>query len=165
MSTRHQGTPAEVRALDAFIKLVRAAGSVVGCTSGPITAHGLTVGQFGVLETLLHLGPLHQCELARKHLQSGGNITMIVDNLEKAGLVRRERLAADRRYVRVHLTEAGRERISAVLPAHVRVIVDKLAVLSDDEQEELGRLCRKLGLGAGQAEVNEAADALELRTI
>ena len=148
MPTQYQGCPSEVRALDAFIKLVRASGSVLARTSRHLAAEGLTVGQFGILETLLHLGPLHQCELARKHLQSGGNVTMIVDNLEKAGLVRRERLVADRRYVRVCLTPAGRERIEAVFPLHVRQIREQMDVLEPEELALLGRLCRKLGLHA-----------------
>ena len=148
MPTHYQGSPEEVRALDAFVKLVRASGSVVARTNRPLSGHGLTVGQFGVLETLFHLGPLHQCTLARKHLQSGGNVTMIVDNLERGGLVRRERMAEDRRYVRVHLTDAGRERIEAIFPAHAQAIVTQMSVLTVAEQEELGRLCRKLGLAA-----------------
>ena len=148
MPTHHQGPPDEVRALDAFIKLMRAAGSLLARTSRPLAADGLTAGQFGVLETLFHLGPLNQCDLARKHLQSGGNITMIVDNLEKAGLVRRERLAHDRRYVRVHLTCAGRERIAALFPRHVDHVTRQMSALTPAEQEELGRLCRKLGMAA-----------------
>ena len=158
MPTHHQGPPDEVRALDAFIKLVRAAGSLLARTSRPLAADGLTAGQFGVLETLFHLGPLHQCDLARKHLQSGGNITMIVDNLEKAGLVRRERLAADRRYVRVHLTDAGRERIAVLFPRHVGNVTRQMNALTPAEQEELGRLCRKLGLATDPIE----EDALEI---
>ncbi len=145
MPTHYQGCPYEVRALDAFIKLVRASGSVVARTSRHLATEGLTVGQFGILETLWHLGPLHQCELARKHLQSGGNVTMIVDNLEKAGLVRRERLSADRRYVRVCLTPAGHARIAAVFPSHVRQIREQMDALDAEELEQLGRLCRKLG--------------------
>ena len=84
MPTHYQGCPYSVRALDAFIELVRASGSVVARTSRHLATEGLTVGQFGILETLWHLGPLHQCELAKKHLQSGGNVTMIVDNLGKS---------------------------------------------------------------------------------
>ena len=146
--------PHEVRALDTFIKLVRAAGSVIARTSRPLASSGLTVGQFGVLETLLHLGPIHQCDLARKHLQSGGNITMIVDNLEKAGLVRRARLPEDRRYVQVHLTDAGRERIEEIFPRQARNITEQMSVLTASEQEELARLCRKLGLGVTSREAS-----------
>ena len=158
MPTHYQGPASEVRALNTFIKLVRAAGSVVARSSRPLSVSGLTVGQFGVLETLLHLGPLHQCELARKHLQSGGNITMIVDNLEKVGLVRRERLPQDRRYVRVHLTDAGRARIVEVFPGQARNITEQMSVLTPDEQIELARLCRKLGLGAVPAELSASTD-------
>ena len=160
MSTHHQGSPEEVRALDAFIKLVRASGSVMARTSRHLAGEGLTVGQFGILETLLHLGPLHQCELARKHLQSGGNVTMIVDNLEKAGLVRRERLSADRRYVRVCLTPAGRARIAAVFPEHVRQIREQMDVLTAGELEQLGRLCRKLGLHAAASDPAPSPDVV-----
>ena len=160
MPTHYQGPPEEVRALDAFIKLMRAAGSLLGHTSRPLAAEGLTAGQFGVLESLLHLGPLHQCDLARKHLQSGGNITMIVDNLEKAGLVRRERKAEDRRYVRVHLTDAGRERIAALFPRHVGTITRQMSALTPGEQDELGRLCRKLGLAAMPAKDEPPEDAV-----
>ncbi len=159
MPTHYQGSPHEVRALDTFIKLVRATGSVIARSSRPLSGSGLTVGQFGVLETLLHLGPLHQCELARKHLQSGGNITMIVDNLEKAGLVRRERLPEDRRYVRVHLTDAGRARIEEIFPGQARNITEQMSVLTAAEQAELARLCRKLGLGAIPAELPATGDS------
>ena len=164
MPTRYQGCPSEVRALDAFIKLMRASGSVIARTGRHLAAEGLTGGQFGILETLLHLGPLHQCELAKKHLQSGGNVTMIVDNLERAGLVRRERHVSDRRYVRVCLTPAGHARIAAVFPAHVRQIRELMDVLTPAELEQLGRLCRKLGLQAAAAENEVPVEALAKRS-
>ena len=44
----------------------------------------MTVSQFGVLEALHHLGPLRQGEISAKLLRSGGNITLVVDNLEGA---------------------------------------------------------------------------------
>ncbi len=158
MPTHHQGSPEEVRALDTFIKLMRATNSLLAHTIRPLAAEGLTAGQFGVLESLLHLGPLNQCDLARKHLQSGGNITMIVDNLEKAGFVRRERLAADRRYVRVHLTDVGRGRIEAIFPVHAENIARQLGVLTPAEQEQLGALCRKLGLALAPARDDRPVD-------
>ncbi len=147
MPTHHEGSATEVRALDAYIKLVRAASTVTSCAlerTGLADA-GLTEGQFGVLEALHHLGPLHQCDLARKHLQSGGNMTMILDNLEKRGLVRRERSAEDRRFIRVHLSPQGRRVIKKVFPRHAGTLAALMSALSSTEQEQLGRLCRKLG--------------------
>ena len=159
MPTRHRGSPEEIRALDAYIKLVRAFNSLANRLAPTLAGSGLTEGQFGVLEALLHLGSLHQCDLARKHLQSGGNITMIVDNLEKASLVRRERSATDRRYVRVHLTPGGRKLITKLFPRHARTITEELAVLNASEQAELARLCRKLGLGMNADPMESSANS------
>jgi len=107
---------------------------------------GLTPTQLGVLEALLHLGSLGQRTLGAKLLSSGGNITTVVDNLERRALVRRERRDDDRRNVTVHLTTEGRRLISNVFPGHVRAIVDAFSALTSAEQETLGRLAKKLGL-------------------
>lgn len=145
MPTHYRGTPEEIRALDAYIKLMRAAETIARRVSAELEPEGLTMSRFGVLEALLHLGPMCQKDLGRKILKSTGNITMVVDNLERDGLVRRERDAEDRRYVTVHLTEEGRERIRSVFPDHARSITRMMNALRPDEQEELSRLCRRLG--------------------
>lgn len=145
MPSHHKGSPDEFRALDAYIKLIRAAESVVGRMSQRLAAAKLTVSQFGALEALFHLGPMSQRALGTKLLKSSGNITMVVDNLEKRGLVQRRRDAADRRVVTVSLSEEGRGLIEALFPQHVQEIVEELGVLEPAEQEQLGRLCRKLG--------------------
>ncbi len=147
MGTHFKGKPSEVRALDAFIKLVRATDSVQGRLARRHAELGLTETQFGVLEALHHLGPLCQTALAGKLLKSGGNVTLVVDNLEKHGLVRRERSREDRRFVTVTLTGEGKRLISRIFPAHAKAIAEELSALSAEEQEELGRLCRKLGKG------------------
>ncbi len=145
MGTHYRGTPEQIRALDAFIKLKRAAESLSSRLASRLSDAGLTESQFGTLEALFHLGPLCQRELGSKLLSSRGNITMVVDNLEKRGLVRRERDEADRRYVTVHLTDPGRELISAIFPDHVEAIRSEMGVLNDEELETVGRLCRRLG--------------------
>ena len=146
MGTRHKGPPSEVRALNGFIKLTRAAESTGARLAGLLTDANLTESQFGVLEALYHLGPMHQCDLATKLLRSSGNITLVLDNLEKRKLVRRQRETDDRRYITVHLTREGERLIRAVFPRHVANIVQVMSVLAPGEQEELARLCRKLGL-------------------
>jgi MarR family 2-MHQ and catechol resistance regulon transcriptional repressor len=150
MGTIYKGTKEEVRAVDAFIKLVRAAGSVSGRVESNLSGAGLTASQFGVLEALYHAGPLFQKELARKILKSGGNITMVVDNLERRGLARRTRDERDRRQVAVRITGKGSGLVRTYLPRHVERIVAEMAVLTETEQEELGRLCRKIGLAGAQ---------------
>jgi MarR family 2-MHQ and catechol resistance regulon transcriptional repressor len=149
MPTHYKGNAEQVRALNAFIKLARAADSFTSRVNESITRAGLTENQFGALEALFHLGPLHQCDLAKKLLRSSGNMTFIVDNLEKRCLVRREPGVEDRRFNTVHLTNAGRELIARILPGHVHEIVREMGVLTPAEQDEMGRLCRKLGKGLG----------------
>ena len=68
--TRHTGRPDEVRALDAFIKLMRATDSISANLAAHVAEAGVTLGQFGVLEALLHLGPMSQCDLGGKLLRS-----------------------------------------------------------------------------------------------
>ena len=151
MGTHYQGTEYEVRALDAFIKLVRAADSVTARVHRHLAAVRLSVSQFAVLEALYHLGPLSQRDIGRKLLKSGGNITMVIDNLEARGLVTRARGAVDRRFITIHLAEEGLRLIQEVFPRHAQAILREMQSLSPREQEELGRLCRKLGLHSGDA--------------
>jgi MarR family 2-MHQ and catechol resistance regulon transcriptional repressor len=145
MPTHYHGRSEEELALNTFIKLTRSAESLLSRLSHTGILGELTLSQFGVLESLYHLGPLCQMDLGAKLLRSGGNITLVIDNLEKAGLVRRERDAEDRRRVIVSLTRAGQERISQVFPRQLDAIVEEMSVLSAEEQETLGKLCKKLG--------------------
>jgi MarR family transcriptional regulator, 2-MHQ and catechol-resistance regulon repressor len=145
MPTHHTGTESEKRALNAFITLMRAADSLTSRLSQGLAEHGLTASQFGILETLLHLGPLCQKELAQKLLVSDANVTVVLGNLERRGLVVRERSSVDRRLVTVALTAAGQKLIAAAFPRHMAAIVAELEILSPAEQETLRRLCRSLG--------------------
>ena len=147
MPTHYKGPPETERALNAFINFLRAADSVMARLDSRIEMGGLTNGQFAVLEALFHLGPLNQCDLARKLLRSGGNLTIVIDNLEKRRLVRRERQKEDRRMVIVGLTSSGRRLIARIFPQHAAAITAEMDQLSPDEQEMLRVLCRKLGRG------------------
>ena len=146
MATRHKGSQEEIKALDAYIKLMRAAESVSARLAPHLSRSGLTVSQFGALEALYHLGPLCQRDLGKKILKSGGNITMVVDNLEKRGLVERVRAEDDRRYITVNLTRQGRKLIAELFPRHASAIREEMGVLSLAELEKLGRLCKRVGL-------------------
>ncbi len=147
MGTHFKGTDEETRALDAYIKLVRAGNSVVSQVGSVVAREKLTWSQFGILEALYHLGPLNQKELAAKILKSGPNITMVIDNLERDGLVRRERNPQDRRAFIVSPTEKGTALIARIFPEHKNLIVEVMQRLEPDELAELSRLCRKLGAG------------------
>ncbi|MEN8376594.1 MAG: MarR family transcriptional regulator [Gemmatimonadota bacterium] len=136
------------RALNTFVKFMRAYASVTARLEPEITKHGVTRTQFEVLEALLHLGPMNQRQLGEKILSSKGNITTVLDNLERDGLVERRPVEGDRRQKLVALTAAGRKRIRRIFPRQADAIVREFGTLTSEEQRTLGELCRKLGRGA-----------------
>ncbi|SRR5690606_4836550 len=146
MPTHYKGKKSEVNALNVYIKLIRAAESITARVHAHIYEKGITVTQFSVLEALYHLGPLYQKELGDKLLKSGGNITLVIDNLEKQGLVRRERGSRDRRQFIIHLTDAGKEKIESIFPKHAEAITKEFEILTEEERTELERLLKIIGL-------------------
>lgn len=145
MGTKYKGTKKEIRALDTYIKLIRASDFITSKISRLLSKSGLTESQFNILDALYHLGPLSQRDLGTKLLKSGGNITMVVDNLEKRLLVKRKRGKKDRRQFVVHLTGNGKDLIEAVLPGQIEFITNEFSVLNNAEQQELQKLCKKIG--------------------
>jgi MarR family 2-MHQ and catechol resistance regulon transcriptional repressor len=150
MGTKHRGPERERTALDAYIKLTRSVNSInASVWERHPFPEGVTPSQFGVLEALYHLGPLNQQELGSKILKSKGNMSFVVEKLEKEGMVSRVRDGVDRRKIIVDLTAKGRAAITAFFPDHARAVSDAMSVLTREEQRELGKLCKKLGLGNG----------------
>lgn len=146
MGTSYKGSKQEITTLNAFIKLMRATESLNNRLNRHLSDVNLTVSQFGALEVLFHLGPLNQRTIGEKLLKSGGNITMVVDNLEKQGYVVRKNDPADRRAVLIHLTPEGEKFIEGFFPKHLNKIKEEFSVLSEDEKRSLADICKKLGL-------------------
>lgn len=146
MGTHYKGSKSEVNTLNAFIKLMRSVESLNNRLNRHLAEADLTVSQFGTLEALLHLGPLNQRSIGEKLLKSGGNITMVIDNLEKCGHVKREQDPNDRRAVLIHLTDSGRSFIEDFFPRHLEKIKEEFTVFTEEEKKELASLCKKLGV-------------------
>lgn len=146
MGTHYNGSKKVMRALDSYIKLMRAADTINSAVNLSLSKFGLTESQFNVLDALYHLGPLSQKELGYKLLKSGGNITMVIDNLEKDAYVERRRGTEDRRIFFVHLTKEGGEKLEEILPMKVNFITNEMNRLNKTEQIELQRLCKKIGI-------------------
>lgn len=147
MPTHFAGEPEEILALDTLIKLTRATNTLLARIAHHNTHPDLTVSQFGTLEAIYHLGTMSQTDICGKLLKSGGNTTLVIDNLEKRDLVRRRRDPNDRRVVMVELTDEGRELIEGIFPGHVQAVTEEMAALTPEEQLQLGDLCKKLGKG------------------
>ncbi len=144
-TTAQYGRKADL-ALSLWVKLARAATTFGRLTGKDIERYGLTQPQFGVVEILGHLGPVTIGEISRKMLVTGGCVTVILDNLEKEGLVERMRSTEDRRVIKVQLTAKGRNLFREIFTQHARRVSQLASVLTEDEQTQLSGLLRKLGL-------------------
>lgn len=145
-TTRKYGRRAD-QALGLWVKLARAANTMSILTVRDIAGYGLTEAQFGVIEALGHLGPMKVGELCQKNLSSGGNMTVVVDNLVKEGLVERIQSPDDRRAYIVKLTEKGSKLFQDIFVQHAKFVTDLIySALSEEEISKLAGLLKKLGL-------------------
>lgn len=152
------------RALGAYVVLMRAGATLTSRLHGHLATEGLTIAQFGVLEALHHLGPLRPNVLAGKLLCTPGNLTTVLDNLERRRLLSRVRESADRRCVTVMLSGRGRRLIRRVFPRHAHGVERAFAALTASEQDDLRCLCRKLGL-ANAPTAESAGDGTHKRRV
>ncbi len=132
-------------ALDLWVKLARCSSIFSKLSNADIACSGLTLPQFGVLEALYHKGPMTIGALCKKMLVSGGNMTVVVDNLERDGYAERKPKAEDRRAIEISLTPSGKALLKKIFPKHAEHIADVASVLTQNEQSELAGLLKKLG--------------------
>lgn len=132
----------------------------VGAVTGRLLSNnfqkqGLTREAFDVLATLRRSGPpfrLNPTQLLDSLLLTSGSMTNRIDRLEAEGYVERHPDPKDRRGTLVGLTEAGKEAVDRVLPAHMETEGQMLAMLTAEERAELSRLLRKMLLALERAE-------------
>lgn len=110
-----------------------------------IAGLGLCQSDFGVMEALLHKGPLPVKALGEKVLLTSGSMTAAIDRLERRGLVTRGEDPGDRRSRIVRLTPDGRKTIQTLFRSHERDMERAAEGLTRDERTELVGLLRKLG--------------------
>lgn len=160
MTCRTQTTDHQRTILKTYTQMMRATDAVTTKMHRHLASHGLTVSQFGVLEALYHKGPLCQRDIGWKILKTSGNMTTVIDNLEKRALVAREKDLDDRRRISVKLTENGFDLINTLFPIHAEIAEKAFAVLTDTDLASLGALLKKVGKANGGP-----AAALNRRTL
>lgn len=130
--------------VEAYVKLVRTADALHAQVSRGLTAEKLTASQFSALKALRYHGPMPQKDIATFLIKTAGNVTLVLDNLEKQGLVTRLRQTDDRRLVRVSLTDLGRDTFDRIYPAHIERIVKAMSPLDLKQVKDLARLLSEL---------------------
>ncbi|KQX60714.1 MULTISPECIES: MarR family winged helix-turn-helix transcriptional regulator [unclassified Paenibacillus] len=131
--------------LDLYIALSRASEWVNAHGDRDIRNYGLNRTEFGVLELLYHKGAQPIQQIGGKVLMSSGNITYVVDKLEKKEFVKRKTSTEDRRLIFAEITEKGKQFIEEVFPKHTEVIEKAVAGLTAEEKKIASQLLKKLG--------------------
>jgi MarR family 2-MHQ and catechol resistance regulon transcriptional repressor len=145
-ATTNRKTPAG-DGVHLWLLLWKATRTLEGYARRSVAATGLGLSDFGVLEALLHKGPLPVNALREKVLLSSGSTTAAVDRLEQGGLVKRATTPTDRRSRIVHLTDKGSVLISKLFEEHARDLEQAFSHLDKSEREALANVLRKLGRG------------------
>jgi len=131
-------------ALDTWVKLARAFAAVDKKSIKNIRQYKLTQPQFSVIEALGHLGSMKVGELCKKMLVSGGNMTLVLDNLEKNKYIERIHSKEDRRAIQIKLTKEGNKLFEEIFSHHAKYLSELIGVLSENEQKQLGTLLKKI---------------------
>jgi DNA-binding MarR family transcriptional regulator len=112
---------------------------------------GTTLPRFDLMAQLeRHREGLKMNELSRLLMVSGGNVTAIVDQLEKEGQVERLDEPSDRRAFRIRLTKSGEKAFAEMAGAHEDWVVELLSGMSKKDQDELLRLLAKVKQNAAE---------------
>lgn len=152
---------ADLSGLHLWLVLWKASRAVEAQAHRSIARFGMVMSDFGVLEALLHRGPLSARQLGEKVLLTSGSMTAAVDRLAARGLVRREDDMHDRRACIVHLTTAGRRLIEGAFAQHRSEMEEALRNFALEDRKALLPLLRRLGsvAEAGEGE-NRASSAM-----
>jgi DNA-binding MarR family transcriptional regulator len=137
-----QRKPFRSRRQEATIALLRTA-SVVGRTLvRELESSGLSLAQYNALRIIKGAGSAGIPTLAirERMIEEGTPITRLLDKLELAGLVRRERAHPDRRQVICHLSAAGRALLAVLDPRMNAADAAAMASLSEGGVDQLIRL-------------------------
>lgn len=131
--------------LNLYIALNRASQWINAHADRDIRQHGLNRTEFGVLDLLYHKGPQPLQQIGGKVLMSSGNITYVIDKLEKKELVRRNASTEDRRTIYAEITEQGKQFMELAFPDHAALIDHVLGSLTAEEKATLSVLLKKAG--------------------
>jgi DNA-binding MarR family transcriptional regulator len=112
-------------------------------TKDHLKCYNLTLGRFHVLRVIIESQPVSMGEIHEELHMANSTVTVIVDYLHEAGLVKRRRDDNDRRVVLLEITDQGREIMESLLKKR-QDFMEKALVDMEDSAEELAQLLSKL---------------------
>ncbi|MBS4462453.1 MULTISPECIES: MarR family transcriptional regulator [unclassified Facklamia] len=122
----------------------RQAARTIELNSGKVfREYGITRIQFSILDILYSIGDMAICDLKDKMLATSGNMTVVLKNMERDGLIVRQSAEKDKRKSVFHITDKGREIFEQVLPRHREELDDLFGIYTEEERKQLIQLLKK----------------------
>lgn len=133
-----QSKPFRSSAQEATIALLRTASVVSRALARVVEPSGLSLAQYNALRIIRGAGAggIPTLAIRDRMIEEGTTITRLLDKLETAGLIRRERSLPDRRQVICHMTDAGRRLLEGLDPAVDDADETAMEALGDEELED-----------------------------
>ncbi len=122
-----------------WVAVAKACHSMERALGTALQPHGLKPAQLDVLMNLYRHPGMSQHDLARKLLVGRSNITMLLPQLEKRELVRREVDGKDRRIMRLTLTAGGEELLLQALQSYGALIEKAMSASSPEQCDLIGQ--------------------------
>ncbi len=148
----------EGRVIRLFHTIRSTADQLEAATLPLLSKSGLTLSQFLVMESLAHNGPMNQKTIGTHIGRSGGNITMVIRNLVKAGYVRQERSGSDGRQRKISMTSEGYDLFMSIYPSFIDTYVHVFKSLAGKDQKRLIKLCASISPSVSVEDLDEEDD-------
>lgn len=127
-----------------WIAVVQAEKAIVRALAKALQPFDLKIGQLDLLMNLYRHPGASQHDIARRLLVGRSNVTMLMPQLEKQGLIRREGDARDKRVMRLHLTEKGTDILMQALKAYTALIDRVMASSTPAQCDAMGDQMRRI---------------------
>jgi DNA-binding MarR family transcriptional regulator len=146
MSVALDTLPRSKRHLRMWVQMLRVTHQLEGHLREYLRVHhGSTLPRFDVMAALdRNRDGVTMSELSRMLLVSNGNVTAVVDRLEKDGLAKRTVSKADRRIVNVALTPEGRRHFEMLAEGHEREVNNWFAGMPETDIDSLTTMLKRL---------------------
>lgn len=135
----------------AHVLLLKTSNLVFKYSEARLKKLGITRTQHAVLMTLSVFDqPPTLTDLGRRLVRSKNDLTTVIDNMERDGLVKRQRDETDRRTVKIVTTEKGKALLESMRAISRQLVYDAMSCLTEAELRQLTGLLQKIGKHVSQ---------------
>ena len=131
--------------VNAYVLLLNTSDIVSRSAEIELSKLGITSTQYAVLVTLsVCPQPPTLTELGQRLFRTKNNLTTVIDNMERDGLVKRIRDKADRRAIRVMVTEKGAELFASVRAPSRELVYQTMSCYNQEDVSRLSELLQRI---------------------